>query len=63
MEKEGYRSFRYRYWKAMQHLMLENFAKRVYTWCDNNNVKLTGHYVEELDIPLSDVEEEIVDLW
>ena len=47
VEKEGYRSFRYRYWKAMQHLMLENFAKRVYTWCDDNNVKLTGHYVEE----------------
>ena len=47
VEKEGYRSFRYRYWKAMQHLMLENFAKRVYTWCDDNGVKLTGHYVEE----------------
>lgn len=47
VEKEGYRSFRYRYWKAMQHLMVENFAKRVYTWCDDNDVKLTGHYVEE----------------
>ena len=47
VEKEGYRSFRYRYWKAMQHLMLENFAKRIYTWCDDNGVKLTGHYVEE----------------
>lgn len=47
VEKEGYRTFRYRYWKAMQHLMLENFAKRVYTWCDENGVKLTGHYVEE----------------
>lgn len=47
VEKKGYRTFRYRYWKAMQTLMLENFAKRVYTWCDENSVKLTGHYVEE----------------
>lgn len=47
VEKRGYRSFRYRYWKAMQHLMLESFGKLVYEWCDNNGVKLTGHYIEE----------------
>lgn len=47
VEKRGYRSFRYRYWKAMQKLMLESFAKQTYQWCDNHNVKLTGHYVEE----------------
>ncbi len=47
VEKNGYRSFRYRYWKAMQSLMLNNFAKQVYEWCDNNGVQLTGHYVEE----------------
>lgn len=52
VEKEGYRTFRYRYWKAMQHLMLEHFAKRVYTWCDDNGVKLTGHYVEEITLGL-----------
>ena len=45
VEKKGYRSFRYRYWKAMQNLMVNNFAKQVYEWCDNNGVKLTGHYV------------------
>ena len=52
VEKEGYRSLRYRYWLAMQKLMLENFAKRVYTWCDNHGVKLTGHYVEEVSMGL-----------
>ena len=47
VEKEGYRAFRYKYWKAMQDLMLKNFAKKVYDWCDERNYKLTGHYVEE----------------
>ncbi|MBQ3590284.1 MAG: glycoside hydrolase, partial [Clostridia bacterium] len=47
VEKEGYRSFRYKYWKAMQALMLESFGKKIYDWCDENGYKLTGHYIEE----------------
>lgn len=47
VEKEGYRTFRYRYWCAMQKLMLTNFAKKVYDWCEEHGVKLTGHYIEE----------------
>ena len=47
VEKEGYRAFRYKYWKAMQALMLENFGKKIYDWCDERGYKLTGHYVEE----------------
>lgn len=47
VEKEGYISFRYRYWKAMQHLMLEGFAKKIYSWCNQNNVSFTGHYIQE----------------
>ena len=50
VEKEGYRAFRYKYWKAMQSLMLENFAKKIYTWCDERGYKLTGHYVEETSL-------------
>lgn len=50
VEKEGYRSFRYRYWLAMQTLMLNSFAKKVYDWCDENGVELTGHYVEEVTL-------------
>lgn len=48
VEKEGYREFRYRYWLGMQKLMLQNFAKKLYSWCDDNHVQLTGHYVEEV---------------
>ncbi len=47
VEKEGYREFRYKFWKGMQELMLKNFAEKIYTWCDKNGYKLTGHYVEE----------------
>ena len=47
VEKEGYELFRYRYWKAMQHLMLEAFAKKIYNWCEENNMSFTGHYIEE----------------
>ncbi len=47
VDKEGYRAFRYKYWKAMQTLMVENFGKKIYDWCEQNGYKLTGHYVEE----------------
>lgn len=50
VEKEGYRSFRYRYWKGMQELMLQSYGERVYTWCEENKVKLTGHYIEETSL-------------
>lgn len=47
VEKKGYRQFRHRYWRACQQLLLKNFGKQVYDWCEDNGVKLTGHYVEE----------------
>ncbi len=50
IEKDEYRQFRYRYWKTCQSLMLKNFAKKIYEWCDKNGQKLTGHYVEERDL-------------
>lgn len=50
LEKEGYRTFRYRYWLAMQKLMLESFGKQLYTWCCDNGIAFTGHYVEEVSM-------------
>lgn len=47
VEKKGYREFRYRFWLSMQQLMLKNFAKKIYDWCDENRIRLTGHYIEE----------------
>ena len=50
IEKDGYRTFRYKYWKAMQRLMLDSFAAQLYGWCDKNGALLTGHYVEETSL-------------
>ena len=49
-KKEGYEDYRYKYYKSLQELMLNNWAKQIYDWCDANNYKFTGHYVEEQGI-------------
>ena len=50
VEKEGYVKFRYRYWLTMQQLMLENYSKKIYDWCEKHGVAFTGHYVEETSL-------------
>ncbi len=47
VEKENYRTFRYRYWCGMQKLMLTHFAKKIYDWCEERQVRFTGHFIEE----------------
>ena len=47
VEKEGGFAFRWKYWSAMQSLMLESFAANIYGWCKAHGVYLTGHYIEE----------------
>ena len=34
----------------MQKLMLDSFAKQLYTWCCDNGIAFTGHYVEEVSM-------------
>ncbi len=55
VERDGYRAFRYKYWLSMQSLMLNNFAKRIYDWCNNNGCEFTGHYVEEVSLQWQDM--------
>ena len=50
VDKEGYEDYRYKYYKSMQELMLDSFAKQIYEWCDANGYKFTGHYIEEMGI-------------
>lgn len=50
VEKQGYEKFRFEYWSGMRALMLKNFARKLYDYCDSNGMYLTGHYVEESSI-------------
>ena len=50
VEKEGYRTFRYRYWLTMHRLMLDSFGKKIYNWCEEQGIQFTGHYVEEQNL-------------
>ena len=50
VEKQGYRTFRYRYWYTMQQLMLHSFGEKIYAWCEAHGIAFTGHYVEEQNL-------------
>ena len=49
-EKQGYREFRYKYYYVCQQLFLHNYSEKLYNWCGEHGVKLTGHYIEEMGI-------------
>ena len=38
---------RFRFWKLVTHLFSENFMGKIYKWCEENGVMLTGHMVLE----------------
>ncbi|MBO6280279.1 MAG: hypothetical protein J6M95_01700 [Bacilli bacterium] len=50
VDKEGYQDYRYKYYKSLQDLMLNSWAKQLYDWCEDNGYKLTGHYIEEMGL-------------
>ena len=45
-DTDGY-SFKMQYYSTINRLYNENYYKKLYLWCENHNVKLTGHTVEE----------------
>lgn len=46
-DNEGCEKTRYRFWKLVTDLFADNFMGKIYTWCQQNGVKLTGHMVLE----------------
>ncbi|MBP3377282.1 MAG: hypothetical protein J6L96_00890 [Clostridia bacterium] len=44
---EGADKFRYDYYYLIHKLFINNFIKKLYDWCTENGVGLTGHAVEE----------------
>ncbi len=49
-ENGDFRDFRYKYYKALQTLMLNNYARRIYNYCDKNGNEFTGHYIQETSL-------------
>ena len=49
-DERGY-AFRERYYSTLSRLYCENFYKRIYDWCTEHNCMLTGHTIEEENLP------------
>ena len=46
--KQGdFRKTRYRVWKLITELFMNNFMKPIYDWCEQRSWKVTGHHVLE----------------
>ncbi len=44
---KGYEKIRHDFWKAATGIFVENFAKRVGSWCEKNGINFTGHFLHE----------------
>ncbi len=47
LELDGFKKYRWRYYKTANDLYTNSFIKTVYEWCKGHNCKLTGHTIEE----------------
>ena len=47
INEETGKQTRFRFWKLVTELFSENFMGRIYKWCNENGVRLTGHMVCE----------------
>lgn len=47
---DGACEFRYDYYLLCHEMFTDNFTKVIYDWCEENGVKLTGHFVEETSL-------------
>ena len=46
-EVDGYKQIRVNFWKMVTDLFSSAFMKQIYDWCDERNLKFTGHLVCE----------------
>jgi len=42
-----FRRTRYRFWRLITILFMNNFMKQIHDWCDKHNCRVTGHHVLE----------------
>lgn len=46
-EHQGYETFRYQFWQLVTRLFSQSFMKQIGDWCEQRNIRLTGHVVCE----------------
>ena len=46
-ESGDFRQTRYRFWRLITLLFLDNFMKKIYNWCEKNGCRVTGHHAGE----------------
>lgn len=44
---KGYKTIRIQFWSMVTDLFSESYFKQIYDWCDERNLKLTGHLTLE----------------
>lgn len=49
MSVGDYKNTRVKYYKLITDLFSENYCKKIYNWCEERNLKLTGHLLLEED--------------
>ena len=47
-----YKNTRVKFWKMVTDLFSNAFCKQIYDWCDERNLKFTGHLVEEENLQI-----------
>lgn len=47
-----YKNTRVKFWKMVTDLFSDSFCKQIYDWCNEHNLKLTGHLVLEEDMEM-----------
>ncbi len=44
----NYRKVRFDFWDVLLSMFVEAFTKNIYEWCEENNLKFTGHFWEHV---------------
>lgn len=50
-ERENSKEIKIQYWRLIAKLFSQNYAKRIYDWCEKYGYIFTGHYLLEEDFP------------
>ncbi|MFW6007546.1 MAG: glycoside hydrolase, partial [Halanaerobiales bacterium] len=50
-DKGDYQKIRFDFFDSATRLFLDSFTKKYYNWCEENDLKMTGHFMAEDNLP------------